>query len=182
MKVVNLFGGPGSGKSTTKAGLFYLMKLSGFKVEEAPEWIKEKVYEGSPYPFHDQLYTLAKQSKKLKEMEGKVDWVVTDSPLLLSHIYGDEKTATFKKLIDEEFERFDNINVFIKRVKPYQEFGRNQTEDEARIKDSEIETLLREKGHDVVYVSGDELAPGAILSILRGMSESPKQNIHQCAK
>lgn len=72
--------------------------------------------------------------------------------------------------------------MFIKRVKPYQEFGRKQTEDEARIKDSEIETLLREKGHDVVYVSGDELAPGAILSILRGMSESTKQNIHQCVK
>lgn len=178
MKVINLFGGPGSGKSTTRAGLFYLMKLSGFKVEEATEWIKEKVYEGSPYAFKDQLYTFAKQNKKLQEMDGKVDWVVTDSPLLLSHIYGGEKSSTFHKLIDEEFNKYENINIFIKRAKPYQTFGRNESEEQARIKDQEIETLLTERGDRVIYVPGDELAPGVILSLLRGMSGSPTDNIH----
>lgn len=172
MKVINLYGGPGSGKSTTRAGLFYLMKLGGYKVEEATEWIKEKVYEGSPYAFNDQLYTFAKQNKKLREMSGKVDWVITDSPLLLSHVYGGENSKTFHKLVDEEYEKYENINVFIKRVKPYQQFGRNETEEAAKDKDKEIISLLEHHGGIDLYVSGDELAPGVILSFLRGMSRN----------
>ena len=171
MIVLNLYGGPGSGKSTTRAGLFYLMKLAGYKVEESTEWIKEKVYEESPYPFKDQLYTFAKQAKKLKELDGKVDYVITDSPLLLSHVYGGEKTKTFHNLIDEVHNSFDNIDIFIKRVKPYQKFGRNQSEEEAKLKDAEIISLLEDRGGVDLYVSGDELAPGVILSFLRGMSK-----------
>ena len=59
-KVINLFGGPGAGKSTIAAGLFYNMKIAGYNVERADEWIKDKVYEGTKYPFKDQLYTFAK--------------------------------------------------------------------------------------------------------------------------
>ena len=118
MIVVNLFGGPGSGKSTTRAGLFYLMKLAGMKVEEAPEWIKHKVYEEDPYPFKDQLYTLAKQNKQVRELDGKVDWCVTDSPILLSLIYGEGKTETFKKLVHETYDSYDNINIFIDKPAP----------------------------------------------------------------
>ena len=59
-KVINLFGGPGAGKSTIAAGLFYNMKIAGYNVERADEWIKDKVYEGTKYPFKDQLYTFFK--------------------------------------------------------------------------------------------------------------------------
>ena len=30
--VINFYGGPGSGKSTAAAGLFYQMKIQGYKV------------------------------------------------------------------------------------------------------------------------------------------------------
>ena len=167
MIVVNLFGGPGSGKSTTRAGLFYLMKLAGYKVEEAPEWIKHKVYEEDPYPFKDQLYTLAKQNKQVRELDGKVDWCVTDSPLLLSLIYGEDKTKTFDKLVHETYDSYDNINIFIKRAKPYAAYGRLQTEAEAREKDEEILEILRSRGDTVFTVAGDELAPSVILNYLQ---------------
>lgn len=35
--LVNLFGGPGTGKSTTRAGLFNTLKLTGVNSEEVPE-------------------------------------------------------------------------------------------------------------------------------------------------
>ena len=174
MIVVNLFGGPGSGKSTTRAGLFYLMKLAGMKVEEAPEWIKHKVYEEDPYPFKDQLYTLAKQNKQVRELDGKVDWCITDSPILLSLIYGKGKTETFKNLVHETYDSYDNINIFIERVKPYAPYGRHQTENEAIEKDREILTILSERGDKVFHVAGDELAPGVILNYLQSKLKERK--------
>lgn len=49
-KIINLFGGPGVGKSTIASGLFYYMKIAGYNVEAPQEWCKQKVYEGTKYP------------------------------------------------------------------------------------------------------------------------------------
>lgn len=40
-KVINLYGGPGTGKSTTAAMLFAKMKLAGFNCEYVPEFAKD---------------------------------------------------------------------------------------------------------------------------------------------
>lgn len=42
MKVINLFAGPGSGKSTTCAGVFSKLKLAGVNCEMALEYAKDK--------------------------------------------------------------------------------------------------------------------------------------------
>jgi ATP:corrinoid adenosyltransferase len=47
MKVINLFGSSGSGKSTTALGLAYRLKLLGYKVEYVSEYIKEYVFSGT---------------------------------------------------------------------------------------------------------------------------------------
>lgn len=41
--VINLIGGPGSGKSTTAAGLFFRMKSMGVRCELVTEYAKELV-------------------------------------------------------------------------------------------------------------------------------------------
>lgn len=43
--VVNLFGGPGCGKSTTMARLFADLKTRGLNVEMVSEFAKDLVYE-----------------------------------------------------------------------------------------------------------------------------------------
>lgn len=45
--VVNLFGGPGTGKSTLSANIFARLKMDGVDVEMAPEYVKEVVWEES---------------------------------------------------------------------------------------------------------------------------------------
>ena len=55
MIVVNLFAGPGSGKSTTCAGVFSKLKLIGINCEMALEYAKDKVWENSLDVLNDQI-------------------------------------------------------------------------------------------------------------------------------
>ena len=43
--VVNLFGGPGCGKSTLMAGIFHQLKLKGYDCEMVTEFMKDLVWE-----------------------------------------------------------------------------------------------------------------------------------------
>lgn len=129
--VINLFGAPGSGKSTLSAGLFYQMKMKKLKVEWSQEWIKDKVFEETPYPFKDQLYTFAKQNKKIRQMIGKADYVICDSPLVQSLIYADNEPKIFKNLVLEYFNSYQNVNFLLERIHSYEQQGRLQTEKES---------------------------------------------------
>lgn len=88
MIVVNLCGAPGAGKSTGAAYIFSKLKMAGINAELVTEFAKDKVWEGSQAVFENQLYMLAKQYFRITRCENKVDVIVTDSPILLSLIYG----------------------------------------------------------------------------------------------
>ena len=55
-KVINLVGGPGSGKSTAMAGVFYNLKRLGVNCEMVTEYVKDKVWEESFKTIEDQFY------------------------------------------------------------------------------------------------------------------------------
>ena len=108
--VINLYGEPSSGKSTIASGLFFHMKMGGLNVEMAPEYIKSKVFEENPYPFKDQLYVFAKQNKKLRELQGKVDFIITDSPLLMSLVYNSTEPPLFDEMVLQYYKQYNNMN------------------------------------------------------------------------
>lgn len=154
MLVVNLFSGPGAGKSTGAAYIFSQLKMKGINCELATEFVKDKVYEESKAVFQNQLYILGKQNFKLSRLKDKVDVVVTDSPILLGMIYmnNDERKnygLEFDALSLSVFRSYDNFNVFLKREKPYQTEGRFQTEEEAKEIDNKVIDLLWK--HDISY-------------------------------
>lgn len=64
--IINLFGGPGTGKSTLMAQLYAKLKILGYETEMAPEFAKEKVWEESYKTLEDQIYVFAKQLHKIK--------------------------------------------------------------------------------------------------------------------
>jgi hypothetical protein len=142
MKVINLFAGPGAGKSTTAAGLFYKMKREGLAVELVTEYAKDKVYEGHLGCLEDQIYIFGKQQRRLSRLVGHVEYAVTDSPLLLSVLYNKTESKSFLDLVKEVFNKYDNRNFFIVRDKEYQQIGRTQTEIEARELDEKMKTIL----------------------------------------
>ena len=54
--VINLFGGPGCGKSTTMARIFADLKIQGYNAEMVSEFAKDLVYEQRQETMKDELY------------------------------------------------------------------------------------------------------------------------------
>jgi hypothetical protein len=144
MIVINLFAGPGSGKSTTCAGVFAKLKLAGVNCEMALEYAKDKVWEESNKVLDDQIYVFGKQLHRIFRLKDKVDIVITDSPILLSIIYDKTGNKYFSDLVLNQFNNFDNRNYFIERTTVYNPKGRLQTEDEAKEIDKVLLDLLKD--------------------------------------
>lgn len=147
--VINLFGGPGSGKSTIAAGLFYKLKIRGINCELCTEYAKDMVWEESYHTLDDQIYVFGKQHHRLWRVKDKVDVIICDSPLILSCYYSKTESLYFEKFIVEQFNKFNNVNYFINRSNSYSEVGRMQTIDEARGIDQEIMNILNR--HNIKY-------------------------------
>lgn len=132
MRVINIMGGPGTGKSTTAAGVFREMKIKGYEVELVTEYAKDMTWENRHNILEDQLYILAKQNRRIQRLQGKVEWVVTDSPLLLGLIYCRENYYKhFEPLVMDVWNSYDNTLILLGRDFEYQPIGRNQTAEEA---------------------------------------------------
>lgn len=167
LKVINLFAGPGAGKSTTAAGVFHQLKRENHSVELVTEFAKDLCWEDNPR-IKDQLSVFAEQRWRLARLRGKVEWVVTDSPILLSLIYaGEDQPMAFRHLVRHEFNTFENWNFFVNRVKPYHQAGRYQDEAGARDLDMKVLDLLT--AQDIFYqvVKGDEDAVETVVKALR---------------
>ena len=159
MLVINIFGGPGVGKSTLAAEVFAHFKKNKLNVELVTEYAKDLVWEERNNILKDQLYILAKQNRRLERLRNKgIDVVVTDSPLLLGKIYFDlynfndinnisKKDSLLRELIIETFLSYNNMNVLLSRNKDfeYQTTGRVQKNvEEAILLDKRIRKEVKE--------------------------------------
>ena len=175
MKVVNLFAGPGTGKSTTAAGLFYKLKTRDIKSELITEYAKDLAWENNYSKMRNQAYLFAKQLQKQVRLDKQVDFAVTDSPIILGIVYAaihDYHQTTFKPFALDVFNSFDNLNFFLVRKKQYLAYGRNQTEDEAKAIDAKILNMLDENKIPYTVVVADEQAPEYIMKAI--LNELPK--------
>lgn len=162
MKVINLYGGPGSGKSTTAAELFAMMKLRGKNVELVTEAAKDVTWERNGSLLVDSLWILAEQNRRIYRLRQQVEYVITDSPLLtaLAFTKGPYDAAWFEHAVHNLDAYYDNARYFIVRQKNYSTVGRNESEKEARLIDNRMETILEPYPYE--YIKGDEEAAASI--------------------
>lgn len=177
MIVLNIFGGPGAGKSTSAAGLFHLMKNEGLRVELITEYAKDIVWADRHKELNDQLYITAKQNHRLFLLKDKVDYCITDSPLLLSLVYCRMMPSSFSPFVMDLFHEYDNVAFVLKRTKPYLLFGRSQTEEEARFLDANIIQLVTKNvpPNRIAEFDGDQHAPKHMMTWLK---ERKEYNLH----
>ena len=155
--VINLYGGPGVGKSTCCAGVFAELKWNGINCEMAREYAKDIVWEGSLRKLENQIHVFGEQQHRLHRLVGKVDVVLTDSPLLLSLIYGMRMPAAFKGLVLDTYNSFNNYDIYLEREKPYQQAGRIQDETRAREIDDIVYHMLNANGIEFVTHTANRL-------------------------
>ncbi len=130
MKVINLFAGPGTGKSVTSSVLYGMLSLAGYAVQYVPEFAKFATYSKNTAALSDQIYMFGKQENRLHVLkDGDLDFVIMDGPLPLALLYApDAYYAHYEPLVMEVFSSYENINFFLERNTsiPYQQNGRSQ--------------------------------------------------------
>ena len=168
MKVINLYAGPSSGKSTTATGIFYTLKSKyNINCEYVSEYAKVLAWENNTTIIGDQLYVTAKQNRGLERLRGKVDYAITDSPLLLGiHYSTNYFLKSYEAMVVDLFNSYDNINFFINRKKEYNPHGRFQNKEQAMQADVAIKNLLITKNIMFTEVDGDSFAVDKIIKML----------------
>lgn len=147
--VVNLFGGPGCGKSSMCASVFSYLKWNDIDCEMALEYAKDCVWSNTKSLLKNQTFIFGQQHNRIFHLLGKVDVIVTDSPLLLSIIYDSSKNRNLKELILSEFRKLNNVNYLLLRRKKYNRNGRLQNEKQAKEIDNQLKELLN--GYDIQF-------------------------------
>jgi len=167
MKVINIFGGPGTGKSVTRAKLFAELKIGKYNCEEVIEFAKDLVYDESYKVLENQEWIFANQHNRMYRLKDKVDYIITDAPLFNSIVYSGkgEENKNFHGYVFSVFNRYDNLNIYLERETVYQQAGRYQDEKGAKKIDDEVLRLFNY--FDVNYVKvGLRNAVPTIISLL----------------
>lgn len=169
---INLFGGPGAGKSTTAAKLFSMLKERDYSIEHCTEYVKRWVYLKRQVAKHDQIYLLAKQQQmEYSCLQNGVKLIITDSPCFLSYFYSVKSsndpslTEGIRRIVESYEKDFPSLNLFIHRgSKAFDPNGRYQTEEEARQIDSDLLEYLKFTYTNLVEV--DYYKPEETLKII----------------
>ena len=147
MVVINIYGGPGCGKSVVASELFAEMKKLDFNCALVTEFAKELVYRHQLD--YDQLIILGEQYRRIQDVADKVDFVITDSPVLLSAVYADYNnnfnTPQFKDVCYQAHMQFHGVNILLERdFDHFETEGRVHTEQESKELDGLILKVLGE--------------------------------------
>lgn len=175
--VVNLHGGPGAGKSTTSTGVFSLAKIHDVNTEYVNEYAKDRAWEGTlMQASYNPFYILTKQYQKQMRLNGKVAFMITDSPLLQASVYSNDKF--FKEYAKNLFDRFENINYFIRRKKVFNPKGRGHNLKQAKQLDRKIKNVLKKHNYKFKELDGNFDAINTIITdVLTRLNIEPRWKV-----
>jgi hypothetical protein len=171
--VVNLYAGPGAGKSTTAAKIFALLKDAGQNVELVSEYVKQWAWEKKTPIDYDQFYLFAKQAKSEYRLFDKVDIIITDAPVLLTCYYAQvfgspDQAVLFRSMILQYLRMCADKgqtykHYFLKRTKAYDPRGRFQDEAGAKQIDEDLKRYLSEVGIKPIEIEANANCAGEIV-------------------
>lgn len=177
-RIICLYGSPSVGKSTVCAGLYYHLKLLGYECEMNREYVKDLAWKGIHPKSGDQSYFFAKMARKERiYIDAGLDFIITDSPLILCHFYG-MKFDKFEQMTNTSLSMLKNHHQYcieagykidhflLNRTAKYSPTGRFQNEEEANEIDRELKNMMNEIGIKYKEINADINCVNNIISAL----------------
>lgn len=173
--IINLFGGPCTGKSTVAAGVFFELKKKRVQCELVPEVAKALTWENRQQALRNQIYVVGEQMQCIERCTDEVEVIVMDTSLLLGAIYQPPKyPVSFSDALLDLYNQMNNVNYELLRSFPYDPVGRNQSEEEAAVIDPKVTEWLTKHHVDFDSLRGrhpdsasDEMTHRIVGDILR---------------
>lgn len=157
---INLYAGPGTGKSTVQSLLYGLLKTNHYSVEMVREYAKDLVYNGINLKNSDletQLIIFAEQLNREKLLEkAGIDVIITDSPLLLNAFYAKDQFFVNMALNNTN----DNdLHIWLERNKDeyFEKDGRCHSEKESKEIDVKLQEFLLNNNIKLIHISGESI-------------------------
>lgn len=175
MIVINIWGEPGSGKSTVAAGLFFLMKINKYKVELVTEYAKELIWEKHLTLFNHQMSLFSEQHRRLARLKDHgIDFAITDSPLPLSAFYNQNKhLLQLDPLIFEAYHEFNNLNFLLNRVHSFEKIGRRHDEKQSVKLAKDLRAFLHEHQLHYQELEAHPKTPEILLQEIKKLEKDP---------
>lgn len=162
---VNFVSGPSAGKSLLSALTYVELKSRHLNAEMVQEYAKMLVYMEDYEMLNCQWMVSYKQYQMLKALQGKVDFICCDSPLLIGLFFNRyyqsnvcDIAKTEKMILEKMNDLGPCVYIFLERNDdfPFEKEGRMQGEEECKEIDKKLKMLLEELGLEYLSVKSDK--------------------------
>jgi predicted ATPase len=155
--VVEIYGGPGTGKTTFSAELYGALKRTGLHVTLVTEEATTCIQANDMVGLTCQAYLLGASARRLRQVATSYDVVVMEAPLLLNPVYDRDRSPALRALAEEEHRRYRNLPLLLSPL-PREQFttaGRVHDADSAATQHQAIETYLEALGINPVRLPAE---------------------------
>lgn len=168
MKLVQFFGGPGSGKSALAYKLAGELKSRGKNCELVTEVAKDVTWDENFHQLKNQFFITAKQFDRIRRLENKVDYIIMDAGLLqnIPYIKDERYKNELVQIMKNLHSSYETINFFVHRPNTYEESGRKETLDESMIIDNLTIEILKDEGVRFLEITASDIALRTVLAVI----------------
>jgi hypothetical protein len=171
VKVINLYGGPSIGKTAVATRIASELLFRNVKIDFITSSSKTLRQLGYEHSAGDPKYVAELQFKAM--MKAGASHIVTSGPLLqglhynkVANRYDTKESINIKKYIFECYDKFDNINILLKRGNEIQFDKEDQSENEyeSREIDEKVEEMLKDNDIDFEeFIVEKKVIDGALM-------------------
>ena len=168
--VISFVGASGTGKSTAALGTAFKLKMQAKSVEYVDEFAKSLVYTGTLEQYiANQSYIVSEQYKRIYDLLGKVDYVISDAGLQISalHSSGEKVIEDLAWYLTGKINQFTILIERDKEKVKFEEDGRVEDEEESRIFGEKFEKYMKANNAQYVKVVGSEAAIEMALKVIK---------------
>lgn len=151
MLKINLYGAPSSGKTTLASQIFAEMKSKNYHTAYVLEYSKDLVYQGvdmRTLSEVERLFILVEQLRRENILKDKVDFLVTDSPMILTAYYHQdpfkrEDWSYAKDIVMRNLSK-NEIHIWLEPTNNFEQKGRSHDENQSKEISKELLKYLKE--------------------------------------